>query len=174
MARERHERERRRVFQRVAMHDTDAPVARSERDASGVSVGLEVIEAQLQVVTERLREAIDDHEMLGRIEQDACNDPEISGAAGGHRILARNRWQAALGARAQLETLYQEIAGTPSRQHAASLRILGELGMAPNPVGLTDRHPDTATFLRHNGLDVDDGITVAPTDRSARGPELEL
>lgn len=126
---------------------------------------LRAVERQLAVVDERLREAGADAEALRRIH-DNSTEPEVAGRAAAYRTLTHNRWSEALGARAQLEALYQELAGAPSSGHAASSRILEESGLRPNPVGLGGRDAATAAFLREcDGRGVDDPPARARPDR---------
>lgn len=116
-----------------------------------MSDALPVVQRQLEVVAGHLREAIADYETLRRIEE--AGEPGVFERAGAHRLIAAERWQAALGARAALEAVYQDLAGRPSPQHAADARVLGDLRLAPNQVGLGGRHPATADFLAAHAAD---------------------
>lgn len=133
---------------------------------------LEAVERQLAVVEQRLREAITDAEALRRIH-DTSSEPEVAGQAAAHQTLTHNRWSEALGARAQLEALYQELAGRPSPGHAASSRILQESGLRPNPVGLSGPDTATAAFLQEHADRGLDGPQV-PAERVRSDHGLEL
>jgi hypothetical protein len=150
----------------------DPHEALTEHFDHAVSGALPLVQRQLEVVTDHLREAIADYETLRCIEE--AGEPGVSGRAGAHRLIAADRWQAALGARAALEAVYQELAGRPSPQHAADARALGDLRLVPNPVGLEGRHPATAAFLTAHATDRRDEALAPSPDRLRPDPGLEL
>lgn len=147
---------------RVSTHGPD------RGDAHGPAGVVEAVQRHLALVDERLHEAIDDAQLLGRIHAGA-DDPKVAGQASAYRTLAHNRGSEALGARAQLEALHQELAGKPSPAHARSSRILDEAGVRPNPVGLEDRDPVVTEFLREHAPEVESDSPHPP----ARSTELD-
>lgn len=154
---------------RGAQVHADALPAKPDPTAGPAGDALALLEQQIDEAAERLREAVDDHEALGRIME--TDDPALRGRAGAHRTLAAKRWSAALGARAALEAVYQELAGRPSPQHEADAGVLDELGHPPSRVGLEGPDPDTAAFLAAHAPDPDRDAT-RPCER--RGPDRGL
>lgn len=109
---------------------------------------LPVIERHLAAAGEHIREAQEDHERLRRAADETYEaDPARAGTLRAHATMTMNRWTEALGARAALEALYQELAGRPSADHAHTTQTMQGIGHKQYRVGLEDRHPETAELL---------------------------
>lgn len=109
---------------------------------------LQVIERPLALAGEKIREAQQDHDRLTRAAERVYEvDPARAGTLRAHASLTDARWVKALGARAALEALYQDMAGRPSPEHTRITEIMQGLGHEPHRVGLEDPHPDTAALL---------------------------
>lgn len=115
--------------------------------ASGV---LQVLERQLAAASLHAQEAFADYQTLAALRDQHAADPAISGRITAHLGLTHTRWTEALAARAQLEAVYQELAGQPSPQHRHDASVLREMGVPPNRVGLDGRHPATTRFLQQH------------------------
>lgn len=164
------ERTGERASPRRAPEAPTRPAPAPQEPTSGVA---QLVERELDRVAEHLRAAIADYEALERIRESA-DDPELAGCAAAHRQLTLDRWREALGARAQLEALYQQFAGVPSPQHAASTQLLADADLPPNPVGLTGRHPDTAAFLRDHVIEPADQLAAPRPESVGRESGREL
>lgn len=99
---------------------------------------LAVLERHLDEIADELLEAITASNRYHLAATDNTAEPEVRGEAAAHADLADLRWSRALGARAAVEAVYQELAGHPSPQHKGDTAVLARHGLRPNPVGLVD------------------------------------
>ncbi|MCC5949467.1 MAG: hypothetical protein JJT89_13540 [Nitriliruptoraceae bacterium] len=100
---------------------------------------LATVARHLEETSEALALAVTDADHFGAI----ANETETAtrrGWAMAHQDLARNRWAKALGARAALEALYQELSGgVPSPSAAQDDAVLDAAGVSRNPIGIEGR-----------------------------------